>query len=351
MNKFLFHTDLKFRVSRHITFFVIIVLVFTLVLFSRSHGRHFGELLLLTTLNAVFFLGYAYLSIFIIIPLFLPEKKYAFLGITFLTIGFLLSVIKLSISDFIFYSSISPEFIGSKGMLNVRYILVNTKDMSFIVALFVIAKFTKDWLITENQQKQLELKYTELKLRRLQCHFEPHFLFNTLNNLYALSVGNQRETLSVIQGFSRVLQFSITEAQKEKVAVSEEMKMIEDFVSIEQIRYGNRLRVESLVTGDCSNLIIAPMLMFTLVENCFRHGSSTDLGQPWIKLSLVCEKGLICFEAKNSIPEKCNSPITIQEKGLANLRQRLDIIYPKKYSLTLSEASCEFTAKLELDLN
>lgn len=351
MNRFLFHTDLKYRLSRHITFFVIIVLVFTLVLFSRSHGQHFGELLLLTTLNAAFFLGYAYLMIFVIIPLFLPEKKYVLLGITFLTIGFLLSVLKLSISDFIFYSSISPEFIGSKGILNVRYILVNTKDMSFIVALFVIAKFTKDWLITENQQKQLEMKYTELKLRLLQSHFDPHFLFNTLNNLYALSLGNQRETLDVIQGFSRVLQFSITEAQKETVPVSEEMKMIEDFVRIEQIRYGNRLRVEIAATGDCPNQMIAPMLIFNLVENCFRHGSSTDMGQPWIHLSLVCEKGRICFEAKNSIPEKCNSPITIQEKGLSKLRQRLDIIYPKKYSLTLSEGSREFTAKLELDLN
>ncbi len=351
MNKFLFHTDLKYRLSRHITFFVIIVLVFTLVLFSRSHGQNLGKLLYLTALNAVFFLGFAYIMIFVIIPLFLPEKKYALLGLTFLGIGFLLSVVKLSISDFIFYSSISPEFVGSQGLLNVRYILVNTKDMSFIVALFVIVKFTKDWLITENQQKSLEMKYTELKLRLLQSHFEPHFLFNTLNNLYALSLNNQHETLDVIQRFSRVLQFSITESQKEKVPVSEEINMIEDFVRIEQIRYGNRLRVESSVTGDYLTLMIAPMLIFTLVENCFRHGSSTDAGQPWISLSLACEKGRIYFEARNSIPEKCNSPITIQEKGLLKLRQRLDIIYPRKYSLTLSEGSREFTAKLELDLN
>lgn len=351
MNKLLFHTDLKYRISRHIIFFVIIVLVFTLVLFSRSHGQNFEKLLYLTTLNAVFFIGYAYIMIFVIIPIFLPERKYVLLGLTFLITGFLLSILKLCISDFIFYSSISPEFTSSKGMLNVRYILVNTKDMSFIVALFVIAKFTKDWLITENQQKLLAMKYEELKLRLLQSHFEPHFLFNTLNNLYALSLDNQNKTLDVIQGFSRVLQFSITEALKEEVPVSEELDMIADFIRIEQIRYGNRLRVESLVTGDCQNLKIAPMLIFTLVENCFRHGSSTDAGQPWISLSLVCENGKICFEAKNSIPEKCNSQITIQEKGLSKLRQRLEIIYPKKYSLTLCGSSREFAAKLELDLN
>ena len=351
MNKFLFHTELRYRLSRHITFFVIIVLVFTLVLFSRSDGQNFGQLLFLTAANAIFFLGYGYLMIFVIIPLFLPEKRYLLFAISSLGIGFLLSILKLTISDFIFYSSISPEFIGSKGMLNVRFVLINTKDMSFIVALFVVAKFTKDWLIAENQHKQLERKYAELKLRLLQRHFEPHFLFNTLNNLYALSLTNQDKTLDVIQRFRRVLQFSINEAQKSKVPVSGEMEMIEDFIRIEQIRYGDRLTVESTVAGSCANLMISPFLLFTLVENCFKHGSSTDAGQPWIKLSLNCESERICFEAKNSIPRKCHRSANFQEKGLSKLRQRLQLLYPKKYLLTLKEEPLEFVAKLELDLN
>jgi two-component system, LytTR family, sensor kinase len=327
------------------------VLVFTLVLFSRSHGQNFGQLLFLTAVNAIFFLGYAYLMIFVIIPFFLPEKKYLLFAISSLGIGFLLSILKLTISDFIFYSSISPEFIGSKGLLNVRFVLINTKDMSFIVALFVVAKFTKDWLIAENQHKGLERKYAELKLRLLQRHFEPHFLFNTLNNLYALSLTNQDKTLDVIQRFRRVLQFSISEAQKPQVPVSGEMEMIEDFIRIEQIRYGDRLKVESTITGSCANLMISPFMLFTLVENCFKHGSSTDAGQPWIKLSLNCENDRICFEAKNSIPRKCHRSANFQEKGLSKLRQRLQLIYPKKYSLTLKEEPLEFVAKLELDLN
>jgi len=351
LNKIIFHTALKYRLSRHITFFVIVVLIFTLVLFNRSHGQHFGELLYLTFINALIFLGYGYLTLFVLIPKFLPNKKFFLLGISFLGLGFLLSILKLSVSDFIFYSSISPEFIGSKGLLTLRFILINTKDMSFIVALMVIAKFTKDWLIAENQRQTLQKKYTELNLRLLQSHFEPHFLFNTLNNLYALSLSNSDKTLDIIRKFKRVLQFSIKDAQKKKVPVSREIEMIGDFIQIEQIRYGSRLQIINEITGSYENLQIAPFLLFTLVENCFRHGSSTDAGQPWIKLSLTCEKSRICFETKNSIPKKPRPVMNIQEKGLLKLRQRLEIIYPRKYSLMLKEENQEFAVKLILDLN
>lgn len=337
--------------SRHITFFVVLVLVFTLVLFSRSQNQHFFSLLRLTFVNALIFLGYGYLTILVLIPAFLPEKKYFILGLSFLLLGILLSILKLVISDFIFYSSISPEFVGSKGLLNVRYVLINLKDMSFIVALFVIARFTKDWLIAENQHINLLKTFEELNLRILQSHFEPHFLFNTLNNLYALSLTNQVKTLDVIQKFKRVLRFSITDSQNPFVPVSAELGMINDFIAIEQIRYGSRLRVKNLASGNYNELLIAPFLLFTLVENCFKHGSSADAGKPWIEISLTCKDGRIIFETRNSNPKKYEPSTIHHENGLSKLRKRLELIYPGKYRLNLNERPEEFDVKLELDLN
>ncbi len=351
LNKFLFHTALKYRIGRHLIFFMLLVLIFTLVLFSRSSNHHFLQLLYLTFINALIFLGYGYLTIFVLIPIFLPIRKYAYFGISFLGLGFLLSALKLSISDFIFYSSISPEFVDANGLLSLRFILINTKDMSFVVALIVIAKFTKDWLIAEKQHQLLQQKYDELNLRLLQSHFEPHFLFNTLNNLYALSLTNSEKTLNVIRKFKRVLQFSIADAQKKKVLLSTEIRMIEDFIDIEQIRYGSRLRIVNTVNGAFENLTIAPFLLFTLVENCFKHGSSTDAGQPWIRLSLSCEKNRIYFEAMNSTPKNHSGNLSIHENGLAKLRQRLELIYRKKYSLILLEEPQQFKVTLELELD
>lgn len=350
LNKFLFHTALKYRISRHLIFFMILVLIFTLVLYSRSNGQHFLHLLNLTFTNALIFLSYGYLTIFLLIPFLLPERRFLIFFLSFLGIGLFLSGIKLWISDFIFYSSISPEFVGSQGLLNIRFLLINTKDMSFIVALMVIAKFTKDWLLIENQHINLLERYDKLNLQLLQSHLEPHFLFNTLNNLYALSIKNQDQTVEVIRKFKRVLQFLITEGQNERVLLLNEIEMIGDYVAIEQIRYGSRLQVKTRVSGTCKNLQIAPLLLFTLVENCFKHGSSADAGMPWIELSLNCENGRICFETRNSIPKKSTITNLLQEKGLLKLRQRLELIYPKKYSLVLKEFSREFTVKLELNL-
>lgn len=351
MNKFLFDTTLKYRIGRHLIFFVLLVLIFSLVLFSRSGDHEFLSLLKLTFINALFFMGYGYLTIFVLIPVFLSGRKYFWFGLVFLLTGFLLSALKLSISDFIFYTSISPEYLSSKGMLNFRYILINTKDMSFIVGLMVIVKFTKDWLIAEKQQKVLQKKYDELTLRLLQSHFEPHFLFNTLNNLYALSLVNSDKTPDVIRKFKRVLQFSITEAQLKRVPLKKEMEMIQDFLDIEQMRYGDRLRIEMKTMGSIENREIAPFILFTLVENCFKHGSSKDAGNPWINLSLRCENGIVRFEAKNSIPTKCQANQAFHERGLEKLRQRLELVYPKKYALNLKAEPMEFSVQLELILN
>lgn len=351
MNRFLFHTALKYRISRHILFFVLVVLIFTLILYSRESSPVFYQLLYLTSTNAFIFMGYAYLTIFVLIPAFLPERQYWQFGLLLIISGLLLSALKLSLSDYIFYSSVSPEFIDSKGEMNVRYILINAKDMSFIVALLTLVKFTKDWLIADHQHIQLQKRYAELNLRLLQSHFEPHFLFNTLNNLYALSLRNQEQALDVIRKFKRLLQFSIDDARLKKVELIKEVTLIKDYIQIEQIRYGSRLQIKENLVVPEENLMIAPFVLFTLVENCFKHGSSTDAGMPWIELTLQGGKNRIIFSTKNSTPQKYQVLSVFQEKGLLRLRQRLDLIYPKKYKLILKEEPNEFEVKLILELN
>jgi LytS/YehU family sensor histidine kinase len=271
--------------------------------------------------------------------------------VSFIGLGLVLSVIKLSVSDFIFYSAFSPEFIGSKGILSIRFLLVNTKDMSFIVALFVIAKFSKDWMIAEKQHQILQKKYAELNLKLLQSHFEPHFLFNTLNNLYALSLSNLDKTLEVLRKFKRVLQFAIIDAQLDKVLLKNEIEMIQDYALIEQIRYGSRLHLKNTVDGEIKHQVIAPFILFSLVENCFKHGSSHDAGSPWIELYLNCQKNKLYFEAKNSIPKRSKIDQLSDNQDIIKLRKRLELIYPRKCSLIVQQKNQEFIVKLDLELS
>lgn len=163
-------------------------------------------------------------------------------------------------------------------------------------------KLIKIWFEQQKEKFEIEKRTLQSELNLLKAQIHPHFLFNTLNNLYALSLINSEKTTDVIRKFKRILQFSIHDAQLKRVPLQKELDMIHDYIEIEQIRYGDRLRVEYQITGSAEKLEIAPFILFTLVENCFKHGSSADAGKPWIKLSLHVKDGLIIFETKNSIP-------------------------------------------------
>src|SRR5665647_2093788 len=155
MNRFIYNNSFKFRFWRHILFFLITVLVFTAIIFVQSNTGTFLNSLWITFVNALFFFSYAYITIFLLIPEFLLNKKIGWFVVLFLLVGVALSALKLVVSDQIFYSSISPENIGKRGIFNLRFIAVNTKDMTFIVALFCIAKYIKDYLYAEQMRELL----------------------------------------------------------------------------------------------------------------------------------------------------------------------------------------------------
>lgn len=351
MNKFFFENRLNYRLARHLSFFILTVFVFTLVLFFRKGGTDFFEILVTVFINALFFFGYAYLTIFILIPVFLLNNRFFCFALFFLIVGIGLSALKLLCSFEIFYASIAPENINGQGLFNLRFILVNTKDMSFIVALFCVAKYTKDYLYAENQRKILEVQINEARKKLLQTQFDPHFLFNTINNLYAISLLDPDKTRQVIGRIKKMLLFIVEKSQKKFVDITDEIELIENYVQLEKLRYGDRLEVVFEKGSLEGKIKIPPMVFFVLSENCFRHGSSLDAGTPWIWLGLKETPAGLAFEAKNSKPQNSQDGNDFESGvSLSNLKQRLDLLYPGKYELRLKNGPGVFEAKLILNL-
>lgn len=333
---------------RHILFFVLTVLTFSVILFVQKNDVGFSKILWVTFINAVFFFSYAYITIFLLIPELLLTKKTIWFALLFLLVGIALSSLKLVVSDQIFYSSIAPENIESKGMLNLRFIVVNTKDMTFIVAFFCIAKYIKDYLYAEKIRKELVLQTKEAQRKLFQSQFDPHFMFNTINNLYAISLLNPAKTADVLTRIKIVLNYIIEEIQKEFVELNGEIELVKNYIQLEKLRYGNRLKVKLNVDGDVKTHRIPPMILFFLVENCFRHGSSLDAGSPWINIEIKTEPWKITFEVENSKPagQPLKGKSNIQ---LKNLRKRLEIMYnPSGYKLVINDNENSFKVYLEL---
>jgi len=351
MNKFLYDNSFQFRLFRHVMFFLITVLLFANILYAQNQTGSFTNTVLVTFLNALFFFGYAYITIFLLIPEFLLTRKIGWFIVLFLLVGIALSAIKLIASDHIFYSSISPENIQQRGLVELRFILVNTKDMTFIVALFCIGKYVKDYLYADSIRKRLERENKMAQAKLIQSQFDPHFLFNTINNLYALSLLNPLKTKEVIERIKIVLQYIIKEIRKDYVLLKDEIALVENYIQLEKLRYGDRLKVELSVDENLNKFKIPPMVLFLLVENCFIHGSSLDAGTPWIKISLKTKNNKIYLSTENSKPQTIvNKELLEDDKhDLKNLKERLEIIYsPEGYKLVVENLKNTFKVNIEL---
>lgn len=351
MNKFLFGNRVRYRLFRHVFFFLITVLSFTQILFLQNQTGSYFNTLFTTFLNAFFFFSYAYLTIFLLIPEFLIKKKQFLFIILFILIGVALSAIKLIVSDQIFYASISPENIEQSGFVALRFIVVNTKDMTFIVAIFCIAKYVKDYLYSENIRKKLLVQNKAAQAKLIQSQFDPHFLFNTINNLYALSLLNPLKTGEVIRQIKIVLKYIIDEIQKDYVDLKDEVLLVENYIQLEKIRYGKRLHIDYKVPTKLSPFKIPPMVLFFLVENCFKHGSSLDAGEPWINIELKTENGNVVIQAENSKAHSMlnNELKTKEGEDLIHLRKRLRLLYkPGGFSLKINNLKDTYKVNLEL---
>lgn len=353
MNKIFYSHKLAYRITRHILFFLVIVLIFTFILQAQNNQSNFSNTLFIVSLNALLFFGYAYISIFVLIPELLLNNRYFWFILLFSLIGIGLSAIKLLLSDFIFYSLISPENIEKSGIINLRFILVNTKDMSFIVALFCVAKYAKDYLHDDRLTLELKLRNKEAQNKLLQSQFDSHFLFNTINNLYAISLLEPDKTLRVISRLKSLLHYIIDESQKQFISISQEVDLLHNYIQLEKLRYGERLKIKFDRRGDFNEVKIPPMILFVLVENCFKHGSSLDAGNPWIKLELHNNGHKLLFITENSLPAG-NIPHLINNKvgaSLKNLRERLKILYDKNFLLHTEENESFYKVKLEIKID
>lgn len=347
----MYDNKILYRGTRHTLFFILTVTLFSVILYAQNGTNSFIHTFRITFLNALFFFSYAYITIFLLIPEFIIKQKIVWFILMFTLVGVGLSALKLVVSDYIFYASISPENISKSGIMNLRFIVVNTKDMSFIVALLCLAKYVKDYLYAERIRSKLEVQNKEAQGKLLQSQFDPHFMFNTINNLYALSLLNPLKTKEVISRIKIVLHYIIEESQKELVNLNDEVLLVENYIQLEKLRYGKRLKVDYRTDGDIKDFRIPPMILFFLVENCFKHGSSLDAGNPWINILVKSEPGKIVLSTVNSKPVSALNQDSdkTEGQGFKNLRKRLNIIYKKDgYNLIINDEKEIFSATLSL---
>ena len=192
------------------------------------------------------------------------------------------------------------------------------------------------------EKQQAELNY-------LKSQTNPHFLFNTLNNIYSLARDKSDLAPESILRLSKILRFMLYEAGGEYIAKEQELKILSDYIALEQLRYDDSLRINFNYNIEDMKQALPPLLLMPLVENAFKHGVSETRDQPYVDIHLSVNKRLLSFVVKNSTEESAAEIKAKENIGLSNLRRQLELLYTD-YKLSLEHGNFEFVAVLKINL-
>ncbi|GEP90391.1 Putative regulator of cell autolysis [Chitinophaga terrae (ex Kim and Jung 2007)] len=222
-----------------------------------------------------------------------------------------------------------------------RLILISIVAITLLVSGCIII-----YLIYRNKNQLIELS-----LLKAQIH--PHFLFNTLNNLYALTLNKSDQSPGVVMELSHILRYILYECNTTTVSLEKELKMIERYISLEKIRYGNHLEVNMSLSGNLENHNIVPLLLLPLVENAFKHGIGKLAEEGWINISAGIKDNRFTFKISNNKLPSADGNAQRSDYGnigLYNIRKRLDILYRGKYDLKIIDEEDVFVVVMKIEL-
>jgi hypothetical protein len=226
--------------------------------------------------------------------------------------------------------------------------LIFMGNIAFNISFALMFFFINKWATDEKKRKELEAANKEAELRLLKSQVQPHFLFNTLNNIYALSQKNASHTSEMIYRLSGLLEYMLYDSNREWISLSREMKYIEHYLEIEKIRYGQRLDVSFTSYGKVEELEVPPLILLPFVENCFKHGFSQDTGSCWLRIEVAFNSPWLMMKVENSIPEHHDTLIKKGGLGIENVRKRLAILLNDDFELKQMEATDSYLVTLKL---
>jgi len=216
-----------------------------------------------------------------------------------------------------------------------------------IMGLSIAITTVQKWQLTEQKMIKAEAEKAHAELSFLKAQINPHFLFNTLNNIYALSVTDSEHTSASIMKLSNIMRYVTDEVTEDMVSLQREIDCINDYIDLQRLRLGKKTKLDFTVTGPVENKKIAPLVLMTFIENVFKYGvSKHEPAEIIIKLTVTEDR--IAFYSRNTVFDN-GSSAKRTGIGIANTRQRLEHIYPGKHSLDINTVDNLFTVNLTIN--
>lgn len=332
----------KHRWSVHMAFWLVVFIFYTVFFGRKSNDLQatllFIGLLMPVTICTTYFINYQ------LIPRFLLKERYGLFGLYFLytLLGSMFVEMMISFGVFIVVARLNIRSM-SPASVDLFFLLTS---LLVVVFLGVSIKMLMHWRKSKEDYQKLMRDKVETELKFLKMQLNPHFLFNTLNNLYALAIEKSEKTPQAILALSELLDYVLHQTNSTFTTLETEIQQTKNYIALESLRYEDRLTVDFNLSGDSVNKKIPPMLLITLTDNAFKHGVMLTAQQSWIKMRVDCQPKQTFIEVNNSV----GAPKTVNGFGigLENLKSQLQLLYGERHQLEIDKTENSFQVNITL---
>ena len=301
--------------------------------------------MLLTSIQLSFALLVSYFNYFVLLPRYLKHQKAWKYFLEFVIPFVVLVFIRVHLQRFIM-----AAFHYDEHYYYHTFFIVQLSFDTLLITVFVgMLRFATEWFELEAKRKQMENDKLINELKFLKAQINPHFLFNTLNNLYYLAYTQSPNTTEVIEKLSQMMRYMIYDSNYPKVVLSKEIEYMQSYISLERLRLNNEVPIDFVIEGETDNKMITPLIFITFLENAFKHGVSANTANSFVKINIKVTGNECIYSVENS---KLNSTEQREKSGigLQNVKRRLELSYSGRYELKADDQSDCYFVQLKLTL-
>ena len=326
----------------HVLFWVVFYL-FLIIVGAQHSDKYLVNIMANQFIRVIFYMIIVYFNLFFLFPKYLKENRF------YMYTGLLaLSVVAITpLESFIHYFFFSREM--SLYQLNYS-VFVTGFFMGFSSTLF---KIINDWAFHQKEKHELQRQSLQSELNFLKSQINPHFLFNTLNSLYALTLKKSDQAPEIVLRLSEMMRYMLYECNEPKVPLSKEIKYVKNYLELEKLRHGQNFDIDLKIEGNINGQMITPLIFIPFLENSFKHGMDQHLSEGYVKIDFKIDGQSVNLDVENSKNKIVNIPKKKKSGGigLVNVKRRLNLVYPKKHHLEIANKENQFKVSLDLDLS
>jgi len=290
-----------------------------------------------------------YFVIYYLIPKYLLKRKFAAFFFWLVSSLLLLYLLRTGLNYVLVTKNIWPEADGVQNAFTFNHIIAVTLGELYVIALVSAIKLTHDWISEKRKNDELQKIQLRTELDFLKSQIQPHFFFNTLNNLYALVIENSPNAPDVVLKLSEIMQYVLYEVKESKISLLKEINYIYSYLELEKLRYGNKIKANLEITGDIDSIEIPPLLFLPFIENCFKHGAKNNES---IKVDIRFEikNNFLFFTVENSF-HNLNKNSLKHGIGIVNVKRRLQLLYKNNFTLDAENSDNKFKVFLKIPIH